>query len=321
MTKGNALLTGITGFVGTYVTERLVDAGYDISGIVPPGEEPDRSISTFDRVTLLQGDLTSMDSLTSSIEKTVPGVIVHLAAESAPSKSFAMPERFFEVNVLGTQNLLEAARVTGYSGKIVIFTSSDIYGVVDRDRIPITEETPIAPLNPYSATKAACHLIAQQYSLNFGQNIIEVRPFNMLGPRQQPGFVLPDWASQVARILNKQSEPLLSVGRLTDQRDFVDVRDAARAVELLIDAGKAGEVYHICSGKGTVVQEILDTLLEDAGIAIEVRQDPSRLRPTRMPVVVGSHAKLSKATNWKPGYTLRETVHDTLQYWLKRLSA
>jgi GDP-4-dehydro-6-deoxy-D-mannose reductase len=326
------LITGICGFVGSHLCEELLERGWSVAGLVlqakegcglkaPDGREFGEGISNvehlYDRVRLIPGDLLDPPGLRRALGEAGADYIVHLAAASAPAQSFARPEFFFEINALGTLNLLEAVRAQGGAEKVLLFTSAEVYGLLDAAALPVTESAPLAPRNPYAASKTACHYLGRQYALNFGLPIVEVRPFNMIGPRQALDFVLPDFASQVAEIIRGAREPVISVGRLSDRRDFTDVRDAVRAAAELLDKGTPGETYHICSGVPTPVRRILDLLLEAAGMKIKVVQDPARLRPAAMPVLYGSRDKLTALTGWEPTIPLEKTVQDVLGYWNK----
>jgi GDP-4-dehydro-6-deoxy-D-mannose reductase len=316
MSGRRVLVTGISGFVGTWLAEELLRRGCQVSGLVPPGEGPLPRAYILQNVERIEADLREPDSLAAAVRRARPQAVAHLAAASAPSKSYADPQHFFRVNVLGTQALFEAVRQASGVEQVAILTSSDIYGIVTPDELPLTEEAAIRPLNPYAASKAACHHLGRQYELNFGLRLLEIRPFNMLGPGQQPGFVLPDFAAQVAAIMRGERPPEMRVGRLTDQRDFVDVRDAARAMAMLIE-GNFNGVFHVCSERGTSVQQLLDLLLAAAGMPIAVQEDPALVRPTRMPRLVGSCAKLRQATGWHAEIPLEKTVRDVLKSMLE----
>lgn len=312
-------MTGVTGFVGSHLTEELLRRNWEVVGLIPPEERIDPQIAGFQEIRVIRGSILDPDGLAVHLEESGVTEVIHLAAESAPSKSFSLPQRFFDVNVLGTQYLFEAVRNSGSVNRVTFVTSSDVYGIVSPELMPITEDTPPAPLNPYAASKAACHHIARQYSMNFDLEVVEVRPFNMVGPRQAPGFVLPDWSKQVADINKNRSRPIISVGRLTDQRDFVDVRDAACAFADIVETGNSGELYHISSGTGTLIKDLLDKLLSFSEVDIEVKQNPDLLRPTKMPVVIGSNRKIKELSGWAPKIPLNQTIEDTLEFWLARI--
>lgn len=315
MADAKVLLTGISGFVGSNLTRRLLETGFAVAGMVLKGEDVSGK-TELSRAELITGNLLDLKSLENCIEATRPDYVIHLAAESAPSKSFAEPERFYRTNVTGTQNLFEAVRRCGTLRRLLIFTSANVYGVVEPGMLPLTEACPLNPMNPYSVTKAACHYMAQQYVMHFKLPIVEIRPFNMIGPGQAPGFVLPDFAKQIAQIIKSNRAAEMKIGSLDSGRDFVDIRDAVKAITELLSYGTVGEVYHICSGKAVKIQEMLDMLLELAGVEIEVTVDQSLLRPTLMPLLYGSHKKVSDLTGWQPAIALKNTVKDTLDYWL-----
>lgn len=317
-----ALLTGISGFVGSHLAEELLRRGWRVAGFAPHGEDLANIRDVADRIHLYRGDILSQEDIGRALADAGAETVVHLAAASAPAASFSAPELFYRLNVEGTLNLLECARRGPAPERLLFFTSSEIYGPVPRGQIPVREDSPLAPSNPYAASKLACHLLARQYALHFKLPLIEVRPFNMIGPRQSLGFVLPDFACQAAEIMLGKRDPVITVGRLTDQRDFTDVRDAVRAVAALMESdleGLRGQAFHVCSGRPRAVQSILDELLQASQREIEVRRDPARLRPTRMPVLAGSSDKIERATGWKPSIPLEQSVRDTLAYWVARL--
>jgi GDP-4-dehydro-6-deoxy-D-mannose reductase len=265
---------------------------------------------------LVTCDLLDQDALSSEIERISPSLIFHLAAMSAPGKSFARPVQFYDVNVNGTLNLLETARRAGEDMRLVIFSSSDIYGYVQPEELPLQESAELRPANPYAASKVAAHLLMEQYVRNFDINAVEARPFNMIGPGQSLGFVLPDFASQVAEIIRGNRSPVIKVGRLTDKRDFLDVRDAVRAMTDIGEFGKRGSAYNICSGTPRRLSTIIEVLISSTVQKITVEEDPERMRPTRMPIHFGSHAAVTALQGWQPTIPFEKTVADTLEYWL-----
>lgn len=317
---GKVLITGISGFVGSHLCCELLNRGWQLEGFIREDEDLSKLADVEKNIVFRYGDLTDPESVNNAIKDAVADAVVHLAAESSPAKSFQDPEWFFEINTLGTLHLFEAARHQKRPQRILLMSSAEVYGQVHPSTLPVTEEAPLRPLNPYAGSKAACHYAAQQYIHHYGLPIIELRPFNLVGPDQDQGFVLPDFASQVAEIINGRKGPVLRVGRLTDKRDFLDVRDAAGAIADLLLLGQTGEVYNICSGVACKVQHLLDLLLDEAGIEIEIRQDESRLRPGKTPVLQGSHRKLTDLTGWRPQISLEKSVKDVLEYWKGTLS-
>jgi GDP-4-dehydro-6-deoxy-D-mannose reductase len=318
MTEKRALITGISGFVGSHLQKELLAKGWDLHGLLMPKEFDEFGNSELGYKPL-KADLSDLSALEEAIKKTATSHIVHMAAASAPSLSFKNPELFFQVNVMGTQNILEAARRYAPEAKITIFSSADIYGITPAELMPLTESTPLNPLNPYAASKAACHHIARQYVLNFGLTINEIRPFNMIGPGQNLGFVLPDWSYQVAKIIKQGAAASITVGGLESQRDFVDVRDAVRGMADIIELGANNEVYQICKGEGVSIQLLLDLLLQSSGREIAVKQNPDLMRPSKMPVLFGSSAKLHQLSGWQAEISLAETVQESLNWWLDKL--
>ena len=317
--ESTCFLTGISGFVGSELCRELLERGYRVIGLALAGEDLSRLDAVRDRIELITGDLADKNSLDSAVRDAGADLVVHLAAESAPAESFKHPLRFFRTNTLGTLNLLESVRHFGKGKRFVFLSSAEVYGAVETGALPLTEATPLRPVNPYAASKVAGHFHLVQYAMHFGLETVEVRPFNMIGPGQDLGFVLPDFASQVAAIVKGGKERSIRVGRLSDRRDFVDVRDAVRAVADIAEQGHSGEVYHVCRGEAVEIKRLLDILLEEAGTVIEVSQDPARLRPAKVPVLYGSHEKLTALNGWRPRIPLRETVRDTLAHWLSRI--
>jgi len=317
-----ALLTGISGFVGSHLAEELLRRGWEVGGIAPAGEDLSNLGSAREGVALMEADLADRQSLESAVSDFPAPVVIHLAAASAPGRSFSAPGAFFNVNVMGTLRLLEALRARGAARLILAFGSSQVYGAPGAEARALTEGQSLAPLNPYAASKTACHLLCSQYRAHFAMPITEVRPFNLIGPRQALGFVLPDFAYQVARIKRGLQEPRLSVGRLSDERDFLDVRDAAEAIADLIEQAEGeliGQVFHVCSGRPTAVHKLLDLLLSSAKVEVKIEQDASRLRPTSTPVNYGSHQKITDFTGWQPRRGLEQSVGDTLGFWMDRV--
>jgi len=199
-------------------------------------------------------------------------------------------------------------------------TSADFYGPVQPADLPITEHTQPRPCLLYGVSKWALSRLIPLYQRRYDLPIVEARPFNHIGPRQATGFVVSDFASQLAAIKLGQRPPAISVGNLTAERDFTDVRDVVRAYRLLAETGRPGQPYIICSGKAVSIRTILDQLIDLAGVAVEVSQDPQRMRPSETPLLVGNHEKLSRDTGWEPQIPLRRSLADALGYWLAQLA-
>jgi GDP-4-dehydro-6-deoxy-D-mannose reductase len=264
-------------------------------------------------------DLTSRDQATSLVEQVRPAYIFHLAAQSNVQKAFNDPETTIINNVVGQLNLLDALRATSPGARVLIVGSSEQYGLVRPQDIPIDEDTPFRPNNPYAVSKIAQDALGLQYFLAYGQENIRVRPFNHIGPGQTEHFVAAAFARQVARIEAGLQEPVIYVGNLAAERDFTDVRDMVRAYYLALTMGEPGEVYNIGSGKGRSIQWLLDTLVSMSSVAVEVKHDPARMRPADIPVLVGDTTRFRESTGWQPEIALEDTLRDILQYWREKV--
>ena len=203
---------------------------------------------------------------------------------------------------------------------MVAVTSAEIYGVVKPPELPITEASEPDPHHPYGISKWAAGRLIPLYWERYGLPVVEARPFNHIGPRQALGFVVPDFASQLAAIKLGQREPTISVGNLSAERDFTDVRDVVRAYQFLADAGQPGKTYIIASGQPVPIHYLLNTLMEMAEVGVAVRYDPQRMRPSDTPVLYGSYDHLRRDTGWEPRIHLRDSLADTLDFWLEKLT-
>jgi GDP-4-dehydro-6-deoxy-D-mannose reductase len=313
------LVTGSTGFAGSHLVEQLLHAGHQVFGLVHPASGhlpwPDA-----ERFVPIQGDLLDIDTLREAFDQSQPEQVFHLAGQASPGLSWRDPAGTLALNTGGTANLLEAARESGRP-KVLMVTSAHVFGRIEDGDKPLTEETPVAPQDPYGISKLAAALLAPIYWRRYGLPVVEARPFNHIGPRQAPGFVVPDFASQVAAVKLGLAEPQIRVGNLDVQRDFTDVRDVAKAYRALADKGVPGESYLICSGKTVSVRWLLETLIALSGIPVEIVVDPELVRPAEHPRIVGSYRKISRDTGWKPVIDLRDSLRDTLADWIARSSA
>jgi GDP-4-dehydro-6-deoxy-D-mannose reductase len=316
----NVLITGIEGFVGGHLTRALQQIpSVRISGTIispsfaaflPPG------------VVAYPTDITKFDSLRDTLSKARPEKIFHLAGQAFVPHSVKNPADTFNTNVMGTVNLLEAVRQDAAlkSCSVLVISSGEVYGKAAPEMIPIREEVPLQPNNPYAASKAAADLIAQQYRNSFGMSVIVARPFNHLGPGQSELFVGSAFAKQVAEIKAGKREPKLHVGNLEPKRDFTDVRDVVRAYIHLLEQPRPDAVYNVCSERPLAVKEILSTLLELSGLKVDVVPDSERMRANEVPLITGSAARLRAATGWKPEIPIRKTLGDLLAYWEHKIA-
>ncbi len=276
-----------------------------------------------DRITLRYGDLHDLPSLTALLREMEPEYIFHLAAQSYVDFSFVAPIDTLATNVIGTANLLDAVRQLkqskGYDPVIHICSSSEVYGQVRQDEVPITESNPLRPASPYAVSKVGEDMLAFQYWTSWQVKTIRSRMFTHTGPRRGEVFVLSNFAKQVAAMEAGLQEPVLKVGNLDSIRTFSDVRDAVRAYWLLVTRCEPGEVYNI-GGKETMsIREMLDRLLEATPLKgrIKVQVDPSRLRPSDVTLQIPCIDKFVRATGWQPEITFEQTMRDVLEFWRK----
>lgn len=307
------LITGVSGFVGSYLVDHLatVTPQAEIWGLVwaeEPGQVPPA-------IRQLSGDLGLPSSLTRNLETARPDIVFHLAGATSVATSWQQPDRSFQVNAIGTLNLLEALRSLDLRPTVVVASSAEIYGAVPRESQPIAETAAIEPISPYAASKAAQDLITAQYFRGFGLPTIRLRLFPHTGPRRPPQFAASSFARQIARIERGLEPPVLAVGNLEAIRDFTDVRDIANAYWLAAVKGLPGEAYNVGTGRGVSIREVLGILLENAQTDIEVTVDPARLRAADVEALVADAAKFKGATGWQPEIPLERTLADLLTWW------
>lgn len=311
------LITGISGFVGPYLARHIAKTApeAEIWGLVWAADPAKDSSS----VQLVDGDLTDVATLTTALHQVRPDIIFHLAAASSVASSWDHPGRFLEVNAVGTVNLLEVTRTLDLDTRVVVSSSAEVYGAVPTDRQPITEHSPLEPLSPYAASKAAQDLLTAQYYHGYGMPTVRLRLFHHTGPRRPTQFVASSFAHQIARIEQGLDPPRLAVGNLEAVRDFTDVRDIARAYWLAATHGKPGAAYNVCSSRGTSIRHVLDMLLTHSEVDVEIEVDPNRLRAADIPCLVGDYSKFSNATGWQPEIPLEKTLGDLLDWWRQNI--
>ncbi len=239
-----------------------------------------------------------------------PDVIYHLAGWSDVGRSWQDPRTAWRVNTEGVLSVLEAARSHDVS-RVVIISSADVYGVVRPDQLPLTESTAAEPRSPYGASKVGAEILARQYHRGWGLDVVIARPFNHIGPGQTPNFVAPAFALRIAEC-EVAGGGTVTHGDLSSRRDFTDVRDVVRAYRMLAVGGRAGETYNICTGVDVGMQELLDRLVHMAHVPITSSVNPDLLRPVELPVLRGSHDRLTAHTGWMPAIALEQTLLDVL---------
>jgi GDP-4-dehydro-6-deoxy-D-mannose reductase len=309
-----ALITGISGFVGSHLAEYLLkSSNWEVAGTVfgPYGNIADLC----GRLELYPAELSRLDVMTFILEQAQPDVIFHLAAQPLVSASRRDPWGTLETNVRMQLNVLEGVARVRPACQVLVVGSSEEYGLVSPEDLPIDEDTPLRPLSAYALSKVTQDLMGLQYALTHNLHVIRVRPFNHIGPRQRPGFVAPDLASQIAAAELGQQPPVLQVGNLEARRDFSDVRDVVRAYVMLLTHGEPGNVYNVGSGESHSIQELLDGLLAMSRVSIEVVQDPQRMRPSDVPDVVCDASRIREHTGWQPEISFEQSLEDILDYW------
>jgi len=304
-----ALVTGAEGFVGKHLMIELMRNGYHVFGT-----------SRIRQSGYLKMDVTNYEEVRSVINETKPDYIFHLAAIAFVPSSWQDPQLTFEVNTIGALNIFNAVRSVGINPVIQIACSSEEYGLVHENEVPIKETNPLRPLSPYAVSKIAMDFLGYQYSQSYGLKVIRTRAFNHSGPGRGEVYMTSTFAKQIAEIELGLKEPVIKVGDLTSVRDITDVRDTVRAYRLLVEKGIPGEVYNIATGKGYTAQEILDMLLSmSKKKRIKVEQDPKRMRPSDVKILIGDAKKTKKACGWSPKYEIRDTLKALLEFWRSEL--
>lgn len=315
------LITGITGMVGSHLAEYCLERGdVEVVGTVRWRSPRHNIAAVADRVRLVDCDVRDQAGVRRVLEDVRPDAIFHLAAQSFVPASWNGPADTLTTNVIGQVHLLEAMRDLELTDVPVhIAGSSEEYGLVRPEEIPITEENPLRPLSPYAVSKVTQDLLGWQYHRSFGLRIVRTRAFNHEGPRRGEVFVTSNFAKQIAEIEAGLRPPVLEVGNLEAKRDFHDVRDTVRAYWLAALEGEPGEVYNIGRGEALSIREMLDVLLSLAKVDVEVRPVPERMRPSDVELLVCDPTKFKRRTGWEPTIPFDQTLRDTLEYWRERV--
>jgi len=292
------LVTGASGFVGGHVTRRLPGCirFEDNAGIV---------------------DLTDAGRVSAALAGLEFDAVLHLAGQAFVPESFKDPGGTFEVNVVGTVNLLGALAARGFAGRVLYVSSGEVYGPVPEDRLPVTEDQPLRPGNPYAASKVSAESACLYWNEAADFDLMIARPFNHIGPGQSPRFAIADFARQLADIRLGRRDPVLEVGNIEVTRDFTDVRDVADAYGKILGLGRAGEAYNICSGKERTLRDLIVAMAGILEIDVEIRVDAARLRPTDQRRVRGSCQLLQARTGWKPVIPIKQSLEDILTAYME----
>jgi len=297
-----ALVTGGGGFVGRHLGTHLGSMGDEVISID------------------LEVDVADPEAITAAVLDAQPDAIYHLAALSHVGESWESPAEVLRVNVLGTAALLAAGRALDEPPVVLVVSSAEAYGAVGPDDLPITESTPLRPISPYAASKAAAEQLALQAWRGYGQPVVLVRPFNHVGPGQAPTFAVSALAKRIVEAERDRSGRV-AAGTLTARRDYTDVRDVVRAYRLLVTRGTTGDTYNVCSGVDVAVSEVAERLCALAGAEVELVTDPDLVRPVDLPVLRGDPGHLVADTGWRPEIAFDDTLLDILEFWRQRLAA
>ncbi|HXJ95831.1 MAG TPA: GDP-mannose 4,6-dehydratase [Terriglobia bacterium] len=314
-----ALITGGAGFAGSHLAEHLLNQNCDLTLIARPEESLGGIEHLLPQVRLEHADLRDFDRVRRILAEVRPHRIYHLAALSSVVESFHNPRECYDVNLGGTLNLLESWRDLGFEARLLLVSSSDVYGQVNEVDLPLREGSSLRPASPYAGSKVAAEFLALQFGLSYGLPVVRVRPFHHTGPRQSPAFVCSSLARQVAEIACGLRPAVISVGNPDVGRDFSDVRDIVRGYALLMDRGRAGEVYQLCSGRAVTVGLLIECLTAEVPIPIEVRIEATRVRAGEATVLWGDPARVRAEIAWSPEYELKKTLSDLEAYWEKQI--
>jgi len=317
--KKKSLITGITGFAGSHLAELLLKKNHEVYGAVRWRSKTENIEHIRKQLKLVEADLLDAHSMENLIKKTKPDYIFHLAAQSFVLSSWHAPAHTLNLNIIGQVNLFEAIREVGINPVIQIACSSEEYGLVYPNEVPIKETNPLRPLSPYGVSKVAQDMLGWQYFESYGMKIVRTRGFNHTGPRRGDVFAESTFAKQIAEIEKGKKKPIIEVGNLKAKRDYTDVRDMVRAYLLAVEKGKPGEVYNICSGKAYPIKDILDTLLSLSKKKIKIKIDPQRLRPSDVEILLGDCSKFKRTTGWETKINIERTLEDLLNYWRERI--
>lgn len=316
------LITGITGFAGSHLADLLLaeQPKVEIFGLQRWRSRTENILHLQGKIQLCEADLRDYTSIHQALSEIRPNAIFHLAAQSFVPTSWRAPAETLSTNIIGQTHVFEAVRALDLDPTIQIAGSSEEYGLVLPEEVPIKETNPLRPLSPYAVSKVGQDMLAYQYFKSYGLKTVRTRGFNHTGPRRGEVFVTSNFAKQIASIEAGLQEPVIRVGNLESVRDFTDVRDMVRAYWLAVEKGRPGEVYNIASGRDITIRQLLDLLLGQSKTPVEVEVDPARLRPSDVEVLIGDASKFRADTGWEPMIPLEQTVKDLLDFWRERIA-
>lgn len=314
------LITGITGMVGSHLAEYILNhqKGVEVHGLIRWRSPLDNIRGIIDKVKLHHGDLRDLNSLVHVNQNVRPDRIFHLAAQSFVTDSFIQPADTLFTNVIGTTNLMDSLRIAKLDPLIHICSSSEVYGQVTEDEVPIRENNAFRPASPYAVSKVGEDMIALQYFLSYGIKTIRTRMFTHTGPRRGEVFAESSFAKQIAEIEAGVRKNPVRVGNIKSIRTFADVRDAVRAYWLLLEKCKPGDVYNIGGEETMEVSEMLEILKKLSKVEIKHEVDPTLIRPSDVTLQIPNTDKFRKETGWRPEIKLEQTLQDLLEYYRKK---
>lgn len=315
-----SLITGVTGFAGAHLAAHLLERGHTVAGIRYAKDDAPIPEHLPSAVDLHSADILDQTDLARILSAFEPQAIFHLAAFSNPQDSWENARRTLETNIIGSNNLLQAAADAGKLPRVLLVGSGQQYGNVPESEQPIAEDRPQRPLTPYAVSKSAQEMLGLRFFLAENLPVFLVRSFNHTGPGQEPSYVCSSFARQVAEIEAGRKPPPIRVGNLEARRDFSDVRDVVRGYARILENGKPGDAYNLCRGKAYSIREILDRLVRLAGGRIPVEVDPSRYHAADASLVLGDNGKVRREVGWQPELELEETLQSLLDYWRKKLT-
>ncbi|WP_248742462.1 MULTISPECIES: GDP-mannose 4,6-dehydratase [unclassified Pseudomonas] len=300
--KRSLFITGLSGFVGQHIQSRLGrnDSAWELLPAASPF------------------DLTDPQSLI-DLWPQLPDAVIHLAGQTFVPEAFRDPARTFDINLLGTLNLLQALKARGFKGPFLYVSSGDVYGQVEESALPITEQQPPCPRNPYAVSKLSAEYLSLQWGLSEGWPVLVARPFNHIGTGQKDSFVIASAARQINRIKQGLQAPQLEVGDIDVTRDFLDVDDVVSAYFALLEKGTPGQVYNICSGHEQSIRSLIEQMGDLVEVELQLVQDPARMRRADQRRVCGSHQRLARTTGWTPQITTQQSLRAILSDWEKRV--
>ena len=316
-----ALVTGVAGFSGLHLARHLLEQGVELVGVARESGDSHELSQLASHLRIEAADVCDAERMRNLVAEVAPDWVFHLAGKTTSRFTTSNPRSTFDANIYGTMSVLEAVRLEQPSATVLVSGSSGEFGLVRPGENPIREGNPLRPVSPYAVSKVAQGMVAYQYHLSHGLRTIRTRTFNCIGPGQRADLVCSAFAKQIAEIEAGKRSQVIEVGNLESSRDFIDVRDMVEAYALLAQNPKPGGLYNVCSGRPVAIREVLEVLLDLSSIEVEVRQDPTRMQPSDVPVQVGDYSLIQADTGWEPRTRIEASLGDILEDWRQRVAA